>query len=277
MGCGVERGAGGLPFMEDAEDLIDGMAQLMGYNVSAKQWRKQALRDIVGKELADFVEQGISGLPGAPVDVSGRLGMGNLIPGTGLLMTKQNRERDLLEIAGPAGDLVARGFGGVRKALTGDVAGAALEVSPTAVRNAAKGIDMATSGIYKDTKGYKVIDTTLDEALAKAIGFQPKPVAQVQEAAGFMQRSRSFYVKTSSEIKAQWAQALFNKDEAALEDVRERLAAWNRNNPEQPIVVKMPDVWKRVREMGEDRTQRIADTAPKALRQQLRDMAREAG
>lgn len=38
----------------------------------------------------------------------------------------------------------------------------------------------------------------------------------------------------------------------------------------------VPRMWKRVREMGKDRTQRIADTAPKALRQQMRDMAREA-
>jgi len=270
-------GAGGLPFMEDAEDLIDGAAQLMGYNVSAKQWRKQLLSDVLGKELADFMEQGVSGLPGAPVDVSGRLGMGNLLPGTGLLLTKQNRERDLLEIAGPAGDLVARGFTGARKLLTGDAAGAALEVAPTAVRNAAKGADMAASGIYKDAKGYKVIDTTLDEALAKAVGFQPKSVAEVQEANSFMQRSKSFYTQTSSEIKAQWAHALFEKDEAALRRVRARLDAWNQDNPEQRIVVRMPDVWKRVREMGKDRTQRIAETAPKALRQQMRDMAREAG
>jgi hypothetical protein len=121
-------GAGGLPFMGDAEDLIDGAGQLMGYNISTKRWRKQLLRDTIGKELGDFVEQGVSGLPGAPIDVSGRLGMGNLLPGTGLLLAKQNRERDLLEIAGPAGDLVARGLTGARKALTGDVAGAALEI-----------------------------------------------------------------------------------------------------------------------------------------------------
>ena len=128
-----------------------------------------------------------------------------------------------------------------------------------------------------DTKGYKVIDTTLAEAVAKFAGFQPKSVAEVQEANSFMQRSKSFYIQTSSDIKAQWAKALFEKDEAALELVRERLADWNRDNPEQPIVVKMPDVWKRVREMGKDRTARIADTAPKALRQQMRDMARENG
>lgn len=271
-------GAGGLPFVEDLEDLIDGAGQLMGYNVSAKQWRKQLLSDVLGKELGDFVNTGVSGLPGAPIDVSGRLGMGNLIPGTGLFLTKQNRERDLLEVAGPAGDLVARGFTGARKALTGDLTGAALELSPSAVRNAAKGIDMAASGIYKDTKGYKVLDTTLPEAAAKFIGFQPRSVAQVQEANSFMLRSKAFYTQTSGEIKAQWARALFEKDEAALQQVRERLDAWNRDNPEQRITVQMPDVWKRVREMGKDRTQRIADTAPKALREQMRqEVARTSG
>ncbi|WP_254303028.1 PLxRFG domain-containing protein [Comamonas thiooxydans] len=270
-------GAGGVPFMEDAEDLIDGAGQIMGYNISAKQWRKELLATVVGKELAEFMEQGLSGLPGAPIDVSGRLGMGNLLPGTGLFLNKPNRERDLMEIVGPAGDLVARGFTGARKLLGGDVAGAALEISPTAVRNLAKGGDMWLSGMYRDTKGYKVIDTTLAEAAAKAIGFQPKSVAEVQEANSFMQRSKSFYTQTSSDIKAQWADALFRKDEAAVQRVRERLADWNRDNPEQPIVVKMPDVWKRVREMGKDRSDRIADTAPKALREQMREMARSTG
>ena len=276
-------GAGGVPFMEDAEDLIDGVGQMMGYNLSSKQWRKEALAGIVGKELAEFLEQGVSGLPGAPIDVSGRLGMGNLLPGTGLLLTKQSRERDLLEVVGPAGDLVSRGFAAGRELVGGvmnldpSAAGrAALEVSPTAVRNAFKGADMAASGMYKDAKGYKVIDTTLAEAVAKAVGFQPKSVAEVQEANSFMQRSKSYYIQTSSEIKAQWADALFRKDESALARVRERLAAWNQNNPEQPIVVKMPDVWKKVREMGRDRTDRIAENSPKALRQHMRQMALES-
>lgn len=101
-------------------------------------------------------------------------------------------------------------------------------------------------------------------------------MAEVQEANSFMLRSQSFYRQQSAEIKAQWADALFRKDEDALQRVRDRLDSWNRDNPEQRIVVKMPDVWKKVREMGKDRTQRIADTAPKALRQQMRDMAQEA-
>ena len=90
-----------------------------------------------------------------------------------------------------------------------------------------------------------------------------------------MQRSKSFYTQTSSEIKAQWADALFRKDEAAVQRVRQRLADWNRDNPEQPIVVKMPDVWKRVREMGKDRSDRIADTAPKALWLKMIEVAKK--
>ncbi|MET3512725.1 DNA repair protein RadC [Pseudacidovorax sp. 1753] len=269
-------GAGGLPFMEDLEDLIDAIGQMLGYNISSKQWRKQALQSVLGKEMADFVEQGVSGLPGAPVDVSGRLGLGNIIPGTGMLLTKQDHSTDMLELAGPAGDLLKRGFTAAGQALKGDLGGAALSVAPTAVTNAVKGADMLASGMYKDRKGYKVIDTTVDEALAKAIGFQPKSVADVQEANSYMQRAKAFYTQTSSEIKAQWAQALFEKDEGGVEAARQRVKDWNEANPEQPIVVKMTDVWKRVREMNKDRTSRIEASSPKALRQRMHELAVES-
>lgn len=275
-------GAGGLPFVEDVEDLVDSAGQMMGYNTSVKQWRQQAMRDVLGAELADFLESGLSGLPGMPLDVSGRLGMGNLIPGTGLLLDKQSNARDVVELLGPAGDLVQRGLQGTKEIIKGAINADGAQMvrgagqwAPNAVRNLAKGADMAASGMYKDSKGYKVIDTTLDEAILKAIGFQPRSVAEVQESNSFMQRSKSFYIQTSSDIKAKWAQALFEKDAAGVERARERVQEWNRKNPDQPIRINMPDIWKRVAQMGKDRTDRIADTAPKALRQQLRDMAQE--
>ncbi len=273
-------GAGGMPFVEDVEDLVDGVGQMMGYNLSSKQWRKDLMREVLGAELAEFMDSGLSGMPGAPIDVSGRLGMGNLIPGTGLLLSKQSNTRDVVEMMGPAGDLVARGFSGAKSVVSGvinrdaaSIGRGAMEVMPNAVRNAAKGADMAASGIYKDTKGYKVVDTSLDEALWKAIGFQPRSVAEVQESNSFMQRAKSFYTQTSNDIRAQWAKALFEKDEAGVVRVRERLAQWNAQNPDQPIRINMPDIWKRARQMGKDRTARIADTAPKALRLQLREFA----
>lgn len=271
-------GAGGLPFMEDAEDLIDGAGQMMGYNVSTKHWRQEATRELLGAELAKFLESGISGLPGMPIDVSGRLGMGNLIPGTGLFLDKQSSARDVVEIVGPAGDLVQRGFAGAKEVLggainrdAGQMARGVTQWAPGAVRNAIKGAEMAATGEYKDTKGYKVINTTLDEALSKAIGFQPKSVADVQESNSFVQRSTSFYRQQSNEIKAQWAKALHEKDAAGVQRARDRLDEWNRKNPDQPMQVRMPDIYKRAAQMDLDRAERLAASAPKAIRQQVRD------
>lgn len=39
--------------------------------------------------------------------------------------------------------------------------------------------------------------------------------------------------------------------------------------------MKIPDVWKKVREMCKDRTQRIVGTAPKAFRVQMQVLAAE--
>jgi len=51
---------------------------------------------------ANFVEHGVSSW--LPLDVSSRLGMGNLIPGTGILQkSNKNPERDGSEGAAPRG------------------------------------------------------------------------------------------------------------------------------------------------------------------------------
>ncbi|WP_418133242.1 PLxRFG domain-containing protein [Variovorax sp. NFACC26] len=269
-------GSGGLPFAEDIEDAVDGLAQLLGYNFSAKKARQEALEAMLPKGIADFLDKGVSGLPGAPLDVSGRLGMGNLIPGTGLLQQKTNHTRDVLEIAGPAGDFVSRIFSGALKVAQGNVGAGAMEIAPTAVRNAAKGVDMAATGMYRDAKGYKVLETTQLEAALKAIGFQPQSVATIQEANSINQQAKGFYNMRAQEIRAQWAAGIFEKDETKVRDARAAVADWNAKNPEQPMLIRIPDVMRRVREMQKSKDQRIADTAPRAMRAQMREEAARA-
>jgi len=268
-------GAGGLPFEEDLEDAVDALAQMLGYNFSTKKARQEFLESLLPKSIAQFIDKGVSGLPGAPLDVSGRLGMGNLIPGTGLLLEKTSHARDLLEIAGPAGDFASRILSGGRSMLTGDVGAGLLEMSPAAVRNAAKGVDMAATGMYRDAKGYKVLDTNTLEAALKGIGFQPNSVATIQEANGINQGAKAFYNLRAQEIRALWAQGIFEGDQQKVQEARDQVAAWNRKNPEQPMLVRIPDVMRRVREMRKSKDERIADTAPRVMRAQMReDLAR---
>lgn len=263
-------GSGGLPFVEDVEDLVDGMMQRLGYSFSLKQKRKEMLADAFGEEVGRFMEQGLSGLPGAPIDVSGRLGLGNLIPGTGLFLKKPDYSRDIVDAVGPAGDLIRRTFQAGNALVGGEAAKAVELLSPVAVRNLTKAIDMANTGMYRDDRGRKVLDVDGYDAMVKSIGFQPNDVARVQEGSFASQRMISVNRMTESEIAGEWALGMFEKDAAKVARARDRMEAWNRDNPESPIRINMSQVLKRVRAMREGKEERIAKTAPKEIRAEVR-------
>ena len=270
----LSAGASGLPFAEDAEDLADFLAQRLGYNWSSKKARQEFLESLFGRDLAGLVENGVTGLPGSPIDVSGRLGMNNLIPGTGLLLKKKDHTSDFTEVLGPAGDLAKRTFQAADLLLSGNAKEAAFTIAPKAVGNLQKGVDMAQTGLYRDARGYKVDDATTGEAIGKAIGFQPRSVAQIQEASALNQRAKDFYRLKVEGINAKWAKAIFEKDSAAVDEVRAELKTWNRQNPDQRIEVNIPAILRRAKEMQKSKADRIADTAPKAMRASMREEVR---
>jgi hypothetical protein len=262
-------GAGGLPFEDDLEDVVDSLAQWMGYNFSTKKAKQEFLEEQFGKPMARFIDKGISGLPGSPIDTSGRMTMGNLIPGTGFLISKRDHTSDAQELLGPTGDLIKRAFSGGKSILTGDFYQGAKTLAPKAIYNADKGADMLSTGDYNDDKGYKVIEATPFEAAMKAIGFQPSSVAEVQQSNYLNQRAKDFYSLSTQAVSARWAKGVYEKDPAQIEDARAMVQRWNENNPEQRMKPNMPAILRRVKEMRKSKDERIADTAPKAMRAQM--------
>lgn len=263
-------GADGLPFEQDIEDAIDGALQRLGYNFSTKRAKQEFLTGVLGEGGADFALKGISSMPGMPIDVAGRFGMGNLIPGTGMLTKKDSYTQDLGELAGPAGDVAKRAFSATGRALGGDVGGAFLEFSPAAVRNAAKGIDMLASGAYKDTRGYKVNDVSPMEGVMKTIGFQPNSTANIQDAKGQALNMIGQNRMRSSEIQEHWAQGIASGKPEVVAEARAWRDDWNAKNPETPIRVNLPAIYRRVRSMRQDAVNRTQKTAPAALKATVR-------
>ena len=101
----------------------------------------------MGDNMADVLARGFSALPGIPMDVSLRMSMGNLLPGSGLfLRSNTDRSRDLLEIAGPAGGIAKQYMDAGQKALSGDLGGAAIGATPVAIQNVSKAIGMWSTG-----------------------------------------------------------------------------------------------------------------------------------
>jgi hypothetical protein len=129
---------------------------------------------------------------------------------------------------------------------------------------------MMSTGMYRDDKGYKVIETTPTEAAMKMLGFQPATVAEVQQANYLHQRSKDFYNQHAQDIRARWAKGIFENSPAQVESARLLLDHWNAQNPDQRIGVNMQAVVRRVKEMRKSKDQRIADTAPKAMRASMR-------
>ena len=263
-------GADGIPFVEDVEDVIDAALQRMGYNTSTRQAREELFVSVLGQDGARFLQKGLSGLPGVPIDVSGRLGMGNLIPGTGVLLKKADHTRDVMELFGPAGDLAKRTFEAAGQLAAGDVVKAKVTISPVAARNVYQAMDMANTGMYRDAKGRKVIDTDGFDAAMKSIGFQPNVVARVQEATFQTQRMIGLAKITETEIADRWALGLFENDAGKVKAAREQLEDWNRTNPESPIRIGRPQINKRLKAMRMSKTERIEKTAPQEIRAQVR-------
>jgi len=263
-------GAGGMPGADDLDDVISGAMQSLGYNFDSKMKRKEFFVGLLGEGGAEFMERGVSGLPGVPIDVSGRMGLGNLVPGTGLFTKKADHTRDVAELAGQAGDFVKRGFDAAGKLITGDVGGAVDSVSPKAIQNLTQAYDMANRGMYRDAKGMKVLDTDGYDALAKAIGFQPTDVKRAQDANFEVTRMIGLNKINETDIANRWAMGVFEKDAAKIQDARDDLAEWNRANPESPIRIDFKQIRSRVQKMNETKAQRISKTAPKEIRAAVR-------
>lgn len=263
-------GIDGLPGAGDLDDLIDGLLQRMGYNFSSKRKRHEFLAGVVGEGGAKFIEKGLSGLPGAPIDVAGRLGMGNLVPGTGLFLKKSDHTQDVAELAGPAGSLASAWFKGANAAVQGDLGQAAQAVMPVAIANVTKAYDMASTGMYRDTRGRKVIDVDGYDAMFKAIGFQPNDVARVQSASREVQSMVDLVKMRETEIADKWARGVFERDTDKVKSARDELASWNAANPEARIKIDSAQVIKRVREMGTSKQERLAKTAPREVRETVR-------
>ena len=270
-------GAGGLPFMEDAEDLVDGIAQRLGYSFSTKQARRQFLVGVLGEGAGRFVERGVSSMPGMPIDVAGRLGMGDLLPGTGLLTKKENYSRDVAEFMGPSADLAQRTFEGAEKLLQGRPLEAAQMVAPRAAENVRKGFEMMLDGQYKDSKGRKVVDTTLTEALVKMTGFQPTDVARVQEGTFTTQTMVAHNRLAKKDFSDDMAKAVYERDYEQQRKVRESMREWNRRNPHSPITIDMTAIRRRVMAMRADKASRVEQAAPKAIRAEVRKQLAENG
>lgn len=262
-------GMSGAPGSDDLEDVVDTVAQKMGYNWNSEAAFHGWLVRSIGFGGADFVERGISSM--LPLDVSARLGMGNLIPGTAVLQkSNASPARDVQEFFGPAGSVVA-GFREVFDNAGGGkgVIESGLPLLPKMYRDVWQAVDMVQTGQYRDTKGRKVVDVDGVDALLKGIGFQPNAVAEPRRIERMLAQSSGMQRIIRQDISELWARGVAEQDAQKIESARSILREWNEKNPDSRIVMNPTSIAQRVRAMRLTSAERLVKATPKDMRNAL--------
>ena len=272
-------GLEGLPFAEDIEDLVDTAGQWMGYATNSKKKLRQWAVAMLGPDLAQVALKGISGVPWMPVDVSVRMGLQNLLPGTSMLKpSESNKGRDVVELLGPVGQFVPTEGTMLGRALErlahGDYWGAVKSGAPVAIQNVAKGASMLDKGYATDTKGKKITDVSAGEAVLKMAGLQPASVARESDKIQVVRQDIEIQKRTESEIAEKWARGIVDGNPDDIRDARQQLADWNRDNQELRIRVTMPQIARRAQEMRRPRMERFIKLAPPEIRVGVREALR---
>lgn len=242
----------GLPFVS----TLLALASMLGSDDDDPWDAEAALRnmlaDTFGDKAGEVMAKGFSRL--TPLDVSGRLGLNQLIfPDIQDGLEGKKWAESL--VVGSTGAVVGAGIGaadGVQKILDGRYMEGLESMLPVAIRNPLKAVRYATDG-QVDKSGITVKDDfNLFELAGQAVGFRPSDLALKQEGkSAVYQRDRALSAARAKILSAM-AKAVVEQDAAALRELRGVVAQWNRKHPERAI--KSENIMAGVR----NRQQRVA-------------------
>lgn len=264
-------GMSGAPGLEDMEDLIDTIGQKFGYNWNSAASRHAWMMKTLGEGGANFVEHGISSF--LPIDVSARLGVGNIIPASDILKKSNDQKwRSAAELLGPIGSVIegaTKVFDGVG---TNKAFGELIRpVAPKAYNDIYQAIDILQTGYYRDSRGRKVVEADALDAFMKSIGFQPNAVAEPRRVEWMIGQSVRMQRVIRSDIYELWSRGVFESDAEKVALAKAMLMDWNRKNPETPIKANPKSIAQRVKAMRSTSAERTVKATPKEMRGMISD------
>jgi len=236
-------GVRGIPGSDDILDIVDGIAQRLGLKVgSIEKEFARLTRNVFGDELAAEINPIIMrGLLDhfTGLSFSNRLGLGDIIPGTGLLKpsaTKQEILREVVNIAGAPTSFLAGAFEYTFNTLPAVATGRkgitslATDSPFTAIKNLGTAFKFYDTGAIVDTKGYVVAqNATTWEILGKALGWYPARAQAQMDWLMADSQEQAYMSMIKTEAIRQAVAARLSGDADAEKDVKEYIKSWNES------------------------------------------------
>jgi ribosomal protein L33 len=236
-------GVRGIPGSDDILDIVDGIAQRLGLRMgSIEKEFARLTKEVFGAELAEEINPIIMrGLLDhfTGWSFSNRLGLGDIVPGTGLLKpsaTKQELLREVVNIAGAPTSFLVGSLEYFTNTIPGVVTGRSslsslmTDAPVRAVKNFGEALKFQDTGAILDSKGYVVAkNATAWEIMGKALGWYPSR-AQAQMdwmMADSQEQAYMSMIKTEAVRRA--VSARLSGDPEAEKSVKDYIKDWNES------------------------------------------------
>jgi len=270
-------GLQGLPFAEDLEDLVDTLAQALGFRVGSIRMEIAKFIDGVFPGMSPYFLQGVVN-SAVPADIAGRVSVGNVLPGTGVLLSGADVGRELTDIAGPAPSALlgsAKFFADLMRVPFSDriqLVDVAREAPVTMLRAAGDTVAYAKSDAIVDRRGYVVADDANAGVIAaRLLGFYPSAAAQQYSTIRVATRVSDYQRDVVAGFRQAWIKAKMSGDEARARDIVSAVNDWNAGAAGTGLKIDnfVKNSQKALKEAQRPAGERTLRTTPKAGREDI--------
>jgi hypothetical protein len=282
LGLWALAGVGGLPFAEDIEDLIDTLAQKANLTSRGLRIEMGKLLDDIIPGMSPVVFKGVvSTLLGSPADIGSRFSVGDLIPGTGILLAGAKASEEFKDIAGPAASVVfgmpAFAANLIRAPFSDTMTlEAAARSSPiTALRILGDTSAYLNTGAVVDKRGYVVSqDMNAATIITRLLGFYPSAAAEQYDVIKYANRLVNYQKEMTTTYREAWIKAKLRGDEAGAARIAENVVDWNDATRGTGLEMRnwLAGSNRALREASRPAGERALRAAPTAARQDIRGL-----
>ena len=270
-------GLQGLPFAEDLEDLIDTLAQALGFKVGSIRMEIAQFIDGIFPGMSPYFLQGVVN-SAVPADIAGRVSIGNLFPGTGILLSGADVGRELTDIAGPAPSALigsAQFFADLMRVPFSDriqLVDVAREAPVTMLRATGDAVAYAKSDAIVDRRGYVVADEANAGVIAaRLLGFYPSAAAEQYSAIRVATRVTDYQRDVVAGFRQAWIKATMEGDASRAREIEQAVDSWNEGA--KGTGLEIADFRRRsqraLKEAQRPAKERTLRTTPKAGREDI--------
>lgn len=278
-------GVMGFPFAEDLEDIIDTIAQKLGFKSGSIRYEIAKVLDGVVPGSSAFLMNGMANYM-LPADLAARTELGNFIPGTGVLLAGSNVGRELIEIGGPAASMLL-GVAGTSADLlrtpiseTISLETVAREAPVTVARMLGDFYAYTQSDAIVDRRGYVVSENASTAVLlTRLLGFYPQAAAQEYANIRIGKRITDYHKEVSAGFQQSWVKSMLRGDEDQADDIEQAVSEWNKETRNTALEIRnfQRNARRALREARRPAGERFLRTTPKAAREDIETLTEIMG